>query len=121
MIGVLRLRNQRQVGFHLGDGHAVLAFSREDFREQEMQLRKMRAQVQVFGLESAPFGVGDLVELVIGHGVVEISIAQIDGIEIEDVIGEGGVIQGIEAENVIGKGKYLGPIRCFAVPTRRFR
>src|SRR4029077_10803058 len=81
----------------------LVVFSGKDVRQQEMHLRKMRAQVQVFGLESALFRGFDLVELVIRHRVVEISVGVTQGIEIEDVSRGRGVIERIEVQDVTSK------------------
>src|SRR6266849_9531713 len=72
----------------------------------------MSLQVQVFRLETALFSVIELVELVICHRVIEIGARVSKGIEIQDVISDGGVIQRIEVQDVIRKSKDLGPISC---------
>ena len=77
-----------------------------------MRVRKMSAQVQVFGPERALFSVFDLVELVTRDRVIEIGLGVIQWIEIQHVTSGGLLIKRIKIQNVTSKFKDLRPIFC---------
>src|SRR5580700_280225 len=79
-----------------------------------MKLWEMSAQVKMLRLERALFSILDLVEIVIRHRIIEISLSVIQRIEIHDVSGDFPLplIQGIKIQKMTSKFKDLRPIRC---------
>src|SRR5690348_17790510 len=68
------MRSQLQVRPQLQDCAAIVLFSRKDFREQDVDLRKTGEQVRVFCLERAFLGCFDFVEPVVRDRVIEIHL-----------------------------------------------
>src|ERR1700687_1848319 len=73
LVRVFCMWYQFQISFGLRDRGGIVVFLSEYISQQKMQLRKTRAHVQAFRLETALLSVFDLVELVICVRVIEIS------------------------------------------------